>query len=96
MEKTVHYMEVCLQDKIRNSTSKDLKEMCLQKSSLRSVLKDSNANKILGHADSEGGDRINCSLTTRKIQKETHEKHTKENGTESSKEVSSSFFSSFI
>ncbi|XP_078340277.1 uncharacterized protein LOC111108094 isoform X1 [Crassostrea virginica] len=86
MEKTVHYMEVCLQDKIRNSTSKDLKEMCLQKSSLRSVLKDSNANKILGHADSEGGDRINCSLTTRKIQKETHEKHTKENGTESSKE----------
>nr|XP_022299357.1 uncharacterized protein LOC111108091 isoform X2 [Crassostrea virginica] len=86
MEKTVHYMEVCLQDKIRNSTSKDLTEMCLQKSSLKSVLKDSKANKILGHVDSERGDRINCSLTTRKIQKETHEKHTKENGTESSKE----------
>ena len=96
MEKTVHYMEVCLQDKIRNSTSKDLTEMCLQKSSLKSVLKDSKANKILGHVDSVRGDRINCSLTTRKIQKETHEKHTKENGTESSKEVSSSFFSSFI
>nr|XP_022297942.1 uncharacterized protein LOC111107185 isoform X3 [Crassostrea virginica]XP_022297943.1 uncharacterized protein LOC111107185 isoform X3 [Crassostrea virginica]XP_022297944.1 uncharacterized protein LOC111107185 isoform X3 [Crassostrea virginica]XP_022297945.1 uncharacterized protein LOC111107185 isoform X3 [Crassostrea virginica] len=86
MEKTVHYMEVCLQDKIRNSTSKFLTEMCLQKYSLKSVLKDSKANEILGHVDSERGDRINCSLTTRKIQKETHEKHTKENGTESSKE----------
>ena len=92
MEKTLHYMEVCLQDKIRSSNSKDLKELCLQKSSLKSVLKDSKANKIQGHVDSERGDRINCSLTTRKIQKETHEKHTKENGTESSKEVSSSFF----
>ena len=93
MEKTLHYMEVCLQDKIRSSNSKDLKELCLQKSSLKSVLKDSKANKIPGHVDSERGDRINCSLTTRKIQKETQEKHTKEKGTESSKEVSTYLFS---
>ena len=92
MEKTVNYMEVCLQDKIKSSNSKDLTEMCLQKSLLNSVLKDSKANKILGHVNSEGGDRINCSLTTRKIQKETQEKHTKEKGTESSTEVSTSCF----
>nr|XP_022301418.1 uncharacterized protein LOC111109543 isoform X2 [Crassostrea virginica] len=86
MEKTVNYMEVCLQDKIKSSNSKDLTEMCLQKSLLNSFLKDSKASKILGHDNSEGGDRINCSLTTRKIQKETQEKHTKEKGTESSTE----------
>ena len=85
-------MEVCLQDKIRSSNSKDLKELCLQKSSLKSVLKDSKANKIQGHVDSERGDRINCSLTTRKIQKETQEKHTEEKGTESSIEKSKSPF----
>ena len=92
MEKTLHYMEVCLQDKIRSSNSKDLKELCLQKSSLRSVFNDAKPNKILGYVDSERGDRINCSLTTRKIQKETQEKHTEEKGTESSIEKSKSPF----
>ena len=96
MEKTVNYMEVCLQDKIKSSNSKDLTEMCLQKSLLKSVLKDSKASKILGHVDSEGGDRINCSLTTRKIQKETQEKHTKEKGTESSTEVRILFYLLFF
>ena len=93
MEKTVNYMEVCLQDKIKSSNSKDLIEMCLRKSSLQNVLKASKARKMLGNVDSGVGDRIICSLTTRKIQKETHEKHTKEKGTVSSKEVSTYFFS---
>ena len=88
----MHYIEICLQDKIRSSNSKDLKELCLQKSSLKSVFKDAKANKILSHVDSERGDRINCSLTTRKIQKETQEKHTEEKGTESSIEKSKSLF----
>ena len=90
MEKTVNYMKVCLQDKIKSSNSKDLTEMCLQKSSVRNFLKNSTASKILGNIDSEGGDRISCSLTTRKIQKETQEKHTKEKGTESFTEVRTS------
>ena len=49
--------------------------------------------KRLGRIGSEKGDWVNCSLTTRKIQKETHVKHTKEKGTESSKEVSTYLFS---
>ena len=88
MEKTVNYMEVCLQDKIRSSNSKDLTEMCLRKSSVQNVLKNSKARKRLGITDSKNGDRIICNLTMRKIPKETHEKHTTEKGTESSKEVS--------
>ena len=87
MEKTVNYMEVCLQAKIKDSNSKDLTEMCLQKYSLQFVLKHSKAMNRLGHTGSEMGDRINCSLTTRKIQNEQHKKHIKEKGTESSKEV---------
>ena len=87
MEKTVNYMEVCLQAKIKDSNSKDLTEMCLQKYSLQFVLKHSKAMNRLGHTGSEMGDWINCSLTTRKIQNEQHKKHIKEKGTESSKEV---------
>ena len=93
MEKTVNYMEVCLQAKIKSSNSKDLTEMCLQKYSLQFVLKHSKARKRLGQSGSEIGDWINCSLTTRKIQNEQHENHTKGKGTESSKEVRTYFFS---